>query len=71
MNRYSVRQSVRCKRYAKLMLSMALEKCKQLNISNVLLTCNADNIASEKTIVANGGILENQIVVDGVAKKRF
>lgn len=53
------------------MLSMALEKCKQLNISNVLLTCNADNIASEKTIVANGGILENQIVVDGVAKKRF
>lgn len=68
---YSVRKSERCKGYAKLMLAIALEKCRQLKISDVLLTCSADNIASEKTIVANGGILENQIVVDGVAKKRF
>lgn len=58
---YSVRKSERCKGYAKEMLSLALEKCKDLNINKVLITCNKDNIASAKTVTSNGGLLENEI----------
>lgn len=57
---YSVRPSQRRKGYAKEMLKLALEKCKQLKINKVLVTCNKNNIGSAKTIKANGGILEDE-----------
>lgn len=59
---YSVRKSERQKGYAKKMLELALEKCKELNINRVLLTCSKDNIPSMKTILSQGGILENEIL---------
>ena len=43
------------------MLKLALEKCIELNIQEILITCDKNNIASAKTIIANGGILENEI----------
>ncbi|NLM72452.1 MAG: GNAT family N-acetyltransferase [Clostridiaceae bacterium] len=58
---YSVRKSERRKGYAKEMLRLALEYCRSLNIQKVLVTCNKNNIASAKTIIANGGELENEI----------
>lgn len=57
---YSVRPSKRQKGYAKEMLALALGKCKKMNLSKVLITCNEKNIASARTILANGGILENK-----------
>ena len=36
-----------------------------------LVTCNADNKASEKTIISNGGVFEKTIEVDGSLLKRF
>ena len=70
---YSVRKTERRKGYAKEMLRLALLKCKELNISNVLVTCNFDNIASAKTIIANGGVLENEVLdeKDGVMVQRY
>ncbi len=59
---YSVRKSERQKRYAKKMLELALEKCKELNINRVLLTCSKDNIPSMKTILSQGGVLENEVL---------
>ncbi|MDT9334749.1 GNAT family N-acetyltransferase [Clostridium perfringens] len=59
---YSVRKSERQKGYAKKMLELALEKCKELNINRVLLTCSKDNIPSMKTILSQGGILENEVL---------
>ncbi|EGT5620265.1 GNAT family N-acetyltransferase [Clostridium perfringens] len=59
---YSVRKSERKKGYAKKMLELALEKCKELNINRVLLTCSKDNIPSMKTILSQGGILENEVL---------
>lgn len=59
---YSVRKSERRKGYAKKMLSLALEKCKLLNIEKVLITCDKENTASAKTIISNGGILENEVL---------
>lgn len=58
---YSIRKSERRKGYAKKMLSMALEKCKDRNMKKVLITCNKENIASAKTIISSGGALENEV----------
>ena len=68
---YSVRKSERNKGYAKQMLKLALEKCKELKIEKVLITCNDDNIASERSIISCGGKLEDIRCIDGENKKRF
>ena len=57
---YSIRKSERQQGYATEMLSMALIECLKLNIRKVLITCDKDNVASAKTIIKNGGILENE-----------
>ncbi len=59
---YSVLPEERRKGYAKEMLKLAIEKCKEMNIKRVLVTCYKENIASAKTIQANGGVLENEII---------
>ena len=58
---YSVRKSERQKGYATEILSLALEKCKELGLSRVLITCDKDNIGSKKTIMKNGGVFENEV----------
>ena len=35
------------------------------------MCCDKDNIASAKTITKNGGILENEIVEDGIVIQRY
>ena len=68
---YSVRKTQRNKGYAKQMLKLALEKCKELKIKKVLITCNEDNIASEKVILSANAKFEDIRNVDGKNKKRF
>ena len=68
---YCVRPSERQKGYATEMLRQNLVNCHQLGIKKVLITCDTDNYASEKTILANGGVLEGEIEVDGEMIKRF
>ncbi len=58
---YGIRPSERRKGYAKLMLKLALKECKKLGLNKVLIVCDKDNIGSSKTIINNGGILENEI----------
>ena len=58
---YSVIPSERKKGYAKEMLKLVLEKCKEFGSEKVLLTCDKHNLASAKTIIHNGGILENEV----------
>lgn len=36
-----------------------------------MITCGHDNHASERTILANGGILEGEINVDGNVMKKY
>lgn len=68
---YSVRPGECGKGYAKEMLRQDLLRAKQLGLSQVMITCDHDNYASEKTILANGGILEREINVDGNVMKKY
>ena len=68
---YSVRKSERNKGYAKQMLKLALEKCKELKIKKVLITCDEDNIASEKVILSANAKFEDIRCIDGKNIKRF
>lgn len=68
---YSVKKAERRKGYAKEMLKFAFEECKRIGMIRVLLTCDADNIASAKTILSCGGVLENEIPKDGGVTQRY
>lgn len=68
---YSVRKSERRKGYATEMLALGLQECLKLNIRKVLITCDKDNIASAKTIIRNGGMLENEIQVGNRTIQRY
>ncbi len=68
---YSVRPSERGKGYAQEMLRLDKLKAKEMGIDKMLVTCDEGNNASEKTIVANGGVYEKTIDVDGDKMKRF
>ncbi len=53
------------------MLHLALEKCKDMNMKKVLITCDKENIPSAKTIISNGGILENEVLEGEKIKQRY
>ena len=61
---YSILPSERRKGYAAEMLRHLLPICKAYGEERVLLTCDKTNIASKRTIISNGGVLENEIVDD-------
>lgn len=59
---YCIRPSERRKGYAKEQLCLALEKYRKAGEEKVLVTCDHQgNPGSEKTILANGGVLENEV----------
>lgn len=58
---YSIRPTERRKGYATELLALGLKECIKLGIKKVLLTCDKENMGSSKTIINNGGILENEV----------
>ena len=67
-----VRPSERRKGYATEMIRLSLIECKKLGIDRVLMVCDKTNVGSAKSIIKNGGVLENEIVDDnGKTKQRF
>lgn len=66
-----VRPSERRKGIATKMIALALQECKKMGISRVLMVCDKDNIGSAKSIQKNNGILENEVIVDGVVEQRY
>ena len=67
-----IRPSERGKGYATEMIRLALLECKKLGIKSVLMVCDKSNIASAKTIIKNGGVLENEFMYDkGNIQQRY
>lgn len=66
-----VRPSERRKGVATAMIGLALEECRKLGMEKVLMVCDKENIGSAKSIINNGGVLQNEIVEDGVREQRY
>lgn len=67
-----IRPSERRKGYATEMIRLSLMECKKMGIDKVLLVCDKSNIASAKSIIKNGGILENEIADEnGIILQRY
>ncbi|MBO4297241.1 MAG: GNAT family N-acetyltransferase [Clostridia bacterium] len=67
-----IRPSERRKGYATEMVRLALIECKKLGIDRVLMTCDKDNVGSAKSILKNGGVLENEFLnEDGNIEQRY
>ena len=67
---YSIKPSARRKGYATEALRLIL-KLYKTKYDEILIMCEDDNIASNKTILANGGILINQIKKFGLKINRY
>lgn len=67
-----VRPSERRKGFATEMIRLSLIECKKLGIQRVLMVCDKTNVGSAKSIVKNGGVLENEIAdADGKIHQRY
>ncbi len=66
-----IRPSERRKGYATRMIALALKECKALGMDKVLMVCDKENIGSAKSIMNNGGMLENEIEIDGIMEQRY
>lgn len=67
----SIRPSERNKGYSTEMIGLALKEAKKLGIGNVLMTCDKENKASARTIIKNGGVLENEVENEGRITQRY
>lgn len=68
---YSVTPSERGKGYGKLQLKMALEIAKDLGIEKCLITADETNTLSNKTIISEGGVLENTVMWNNEPLNRY
>ena len=66
-----VRPSERRRGVATAMIGLALDECRKLGIDRVLMVCDRDNIGSARSIINNGGVLENEVEHDGHIIQRY
>ena len=58
---YGVAPKHRGNGYARTMVKMLMPQLKELNLDRVLICCLKENIASAKSIINAGGVLENEV----------
>jgi predicted acetyltransferase len=68
---YGIRPDERRKGYAAEGLRMALDVCRELGIDKALVSCDNDNTGSARTIIKNGGVLENEVLHEGKVIQRY
>lgn len=70
---YNVRPDERGKGYAKMILRKALEFEKCIGNNPVIVSCEPQNLASKKTILACGGVYEKTVVIpdENVTLERY
>ena len=68
---YGIRPTERKRGYAIEMLKLALNICREKGMDKVLITCKSSNMASAKTMIKNGAVLENEVLEDDVLIQRY
>ncbi len=69
---YSIRPKERGKGYARRQLRLGLDKCRELGLPRVLLTCDENNSRSRRTIEGCGGVYEDsRTKPDGAIMRRY
>lgn len=68
---YYVHKYERQKGYASEMLRLGMEKCRELGIDKILITCAKSNIGSVKTILNNGGAFHSEDIEEGEQFQRY
>lgn len=66
-----IRPSARGKGLGTQLVALALEKCRELGLHDVLMVCRKENLASARTIQKNGGVLANEVEKDGQIMQRY
>ena len=62
--RISVRPSARRRGFARELLRLTLERARGLGLEEAWLTCAKSNVASSRTILANGGTFVSEEFID-------
>ena len=57
--------------HEKEMLGLNIQNAKRMRIEKLLVVCDETNTASEKAILANGGVFEKYIETGGCRMKRY
>jgi predicted acetyltransferase len=68
---YGIRTTERKKGYATEMLKLALDICREKGMDKVLITCKSSNVASAKTMIKNGAVLENEVLENDILIQRY
>lgn len=68
---YGIRPQERKKGHAIKMLEMSLPLAKELGMDRVLVCCDKINVGSARTIIKNGGILENEQALKNEIVQRY
>jgi len=68
---YGVRPSFRRQGFATEILRQSLTYIHGLGVTEVLVTCDEDNLGSIKVIESQGGVLENKVEFEGILKRRY
>ena len=69
---YEIEPNYRGKGYGKRILALGLEEARKLGLSEVIVTCDSDNISSRKIIEANGGeLLDEQPESNGKMVRKY
>ncbi len=68
---YAIRPSERNKGYGAQILALALPYAMDIGLKEALITCDNDNIASQKIILRNGGVFTENIEVEGRLLKHY
>jgi predicted acetyltransferase len=62
---YEIRPTQRRRGYGTLILKLGLREAAAIGLERALVTCDEDNIGSARIIEANGGVLNDTVVIEG------
>lgn len=70
---YGIRPNKRNRGYGTKMLTLALEKCKDLSLNEIFISCEKENISSARVIEKNNGLLleETYVVEENAIFKKY